>query len=207
MKISVDDLRAAGVSDKQILDALAIADARRDVKERGQSKVRSRNYRERQANVTGITRDERDLRDERDAQVSKLTATSNSHIKKKKKDKHLLSENWQLAEADRVYARTKGWPDSRIETEGERFRLYYLTKQTEITNEHLTWCKWVMSPIQNSNGGHGNGNGQGRPAPKDDPKSIRGAFDRLFERLNRSDEDGELPCETNFRVISGGSGE
>jgi len=54
----------------------------------------------------------------------------------------------------------------------------------------------------------GNGNGRrGQPAPKDDPKSIRGAFDRLFARLDGGDEFGEPSRQTNLRVIPGGSGQ
>jgi len=53
----------------------------------------------------------------------------------------------------------------------------------------------------------GNGHGRrGQPAPKDDPKSIRGAFDRLFARLDGGDEFGEPSRQTNLRVIPGGSG-
>ena len=65
--ITIATLRAAGLSDTEILRIIELDQNERLAKEREQSKVRSRNYRERhrdhQDRVTEITRDARDERD------------------------------------------------------------------------------------------------------------------------------------------------
>jgi len=85
-------------------------------------------------------------------------------------------------------------------------------RDPSYTKHPATWLNagchndCALPPRFNFNGG---GNGQGRPAPKDDPKSIRGAFDRLSESLGPDweDEARELSRQARFRIIPGGSGE
>jgi len=189
MKLTIAQLRAAGVSDKQILDALATAEADRLEKEREQSKIRSRNYRERQ-HITEITRDERD---ERDAHID----TSPPKLRTSKKvGKVSIAADWKLTDADRDYARKKGWPDERIEREAERFFIHYRANSKPWANWHLVWCKWVISEFQN-----GGQNGTNRRAGKK-THSISATFDDIFEKLQGGDGASVVPFQANPRLLS-----
>jgi len=103
-----------------------------------------------------------------------------SKKKKVRKVRHTLPENWTLSENDRAYARTKGWADDRIDAEGERFRLYYLGKGVLLADEHLTWCKWVISPYQN---GAGNGALHTRSSGQQKRNTLAEAFAEIRSEL------------------------
>jgi len=164
MIVTVAMLRAAGLTEAQIIKVLEAVEAER----REKARIIKRNQRARPP----------DTQDTQDRQVRDTSFLPNKE-KKEGRKKHLLAESWKPSDEDRAYARTKGWPDNRIEIEGERFRLYYVTKGTLIANEHLTWCKWVMSPIQNAGGQYGNGQGRRQG-------SILDAGDRLREKLRQA---------------------
>src|SRR4051812_17708549 len=192
MKLSIAHLRAAGVSDKLIVDAMAEAQAER----REQNRIAQRNHRSRQQKRA-------DRADRADRHIDTSLLPSLEKKESKKVGKISIATDWKLTSADCDYARGKGWPDERITTEGERFHNHYLANGEARKSWPACWRNWVTSKYQNGNGGQHNGRA-GRPAPKDDPRSIRGAFDRLFEKLNRTDEVGQLPREADFRVIPGG---
>jgi hypothetical protein len=121
--------------------------------------------------------------------------------RKKGSKKHTLPENWSLSEQDRAYARAKGWVSDQINTEGERFRLYYVTKGTLITDDHLCWCKWVMSPYRhNGKRGRGNDDGADRRAGKK-AHSISATFDDIFDRIERGDEPGLVSFKAHPRLL------
>ena len=134
MRLTIAQLRAAGISDKQIVDALAEADAERREKER----IKKRNQRARPQSP-------QDSGDGGDTHID----TSTSRDIERKKSKKSISPDWKPTDADRDYARAKGWPDARIETEAERFRIHYLANAKAWTDWHLVWCKWVISTFQN----------------------------------------------------------
>ena len=72
-------------------------------------------------------------------------------IKKKKESKKVsISADWKPDEIDRAYARSKGWPDTRIDTEAERFRNYYLANGIARKSWPASWRNWVTSPFQKS---------------------------------------------------------
>jgi hypothetical protein len=78
-------------------------------------------------------------------------------------------------------------------------------RDPSYTKHGATWLNAGChndSPLPPRGGQNG-----GRPAPKDDPRSIRGAFDRLFDQFNGRDETGDVPRQTDLRVVSGRSGE
>lgn len=179
--IDIKTLRAAGLTADQIVKVLEEDQAER----REKGRIKKRNQRARP----------RDGGDGGDRQVSNTSFLSNQR-KKEGRKKHLLPENWTLSEEDRAYARTKGWPDNRIEIEGERFRLYYVTKGTLIASDHLTWCKWVMSPIQNGGGQYGAGRKKG-----DRSHSISATFDDIFAKLEGSDGASVVPFQANPRLL------
>jgi hypothetical protein len=192
--IDIRTLRAAGLTDAQILKVIEEDQA----KIREQDRIRQRNHRARNG-------DQRDQRD-RYIDTSLLPSLEKKERKKEgRKKAHALSAQWVLTEADLAFAASKNWPQARIDSEEQRFRDYWLANGKAKADWAATWRSWVTSPYQ-TNGGQ-RGNGQGRPAPKDDPHSIRGAFDRLFEKLDREEADGELSRTPNLRIVPGGSGE
>jgi hypothetical protein len=129
--------------------------------------------------------------------------------KKEKKEEgrkkaHALSAQWVLTEADRNFAATRNWPQARIESEGERFRDYWLANGKAKADWAATWRNWVTSPYQSNGGQHG---GQGRRHG-----SVLDAFDRLGERLKAAGatddyipgSSGPRPLELDTQVRSAG---
>jgi hypothetical protein len=126
MKLTIAQLRAAGVSDKQILDALAEAQAQQLEKEREQSKIRSRNYRERHR-VTEITRDDRDERDG----SSPLSFLEVSKERKKEADRkqkpatgHRLPSDWQPKQREIEEGHRLGFTDADITRKAGEMRTW-----------------------------------------------------------------------------------
>ena len=228
MKLTIAQLRAAGVSDKQILDALAEADAEQRERNRQQSKIRSQNYRNRVTQITQKTRDAkkteqdqctvteitRDVRDVREG-VSPLpsTAATSTVVQEERSEIVALGREW--AQFYSRYPHKVAPRKARVAFERARKRAAFdvimagLERYANKTDDRpwanpATWLngdRWEDQPGP-AQEGNGHGRAGGRPAPKDDPKSIRGAFDRIFERI----ENGDIPRETNLRVIPGRSG-
>jgi len=163
MRVTIDQLQAAGMTDSQIVKLMK----ERELERREQNRKAQINHRSRQH--------EGDLRsDIADSHID----TSSRDLERKKRKKVSISADWKPTDADRDYARSKGWPDARIDTEAERFRIHYLANAKPWADWHLVWCKWVTSSYQNSNVGHG-GQQHGRRHG-----SVLDALDRLGERLN-----------------------
>jgi len=189
MIVTLATLRAAGLTEAQIMRVVEAVDNERVAAKREQNRKASQKHRARQKNAA-------DAADAADAQVSKEPSFLPNQGKKEGRKKHLLAENWKLSNEDRAYAQSKGWPDNRIEIEGERFRLYYVTKGTPIASDHLTWCKWVMSPIQNGGGQYGAGRQKG-----DRRHSISATFDDIFAKLEGGDGASVVPFQANPRLL------
>jgi hypothetical protein len=177
MKFTLNHLRKAGLTEAQILRVVEVADAEQSERRQEQNREAARKYRTRRQQNHADSADRQQNHADKQNHADAESACVSKKERKKKGSKHTLPENWVLTDKDRAYARMKGWPDTRIDTEGERFRLYYLTKASLITDDHLTWCKWVISPFQNGNGGRGNGQGRRHG-------SVLDACDRLREKLN-----------------------
>jgi len=191
MIITIATLRAAGLTETQILRVVEFADNEQVAKTREKNRIASRNYRARHRN-------HHDADDSDDAHI--LTSPPKLRTSKKV-GKVSIAADWKLTDADRDYARKKGWPDERIEREAERFFIHYRANSKPWANWHLVWCKWVISSFQNGTGAASHG-----PAgPKRDERhSIRSALDRLDDLIDGRDEAGEVPREADFRLLSGG---
>ena len=87
--------------------------------------------------------------------------------------------------------------------EFERFKDHARANDRRCVDWEAAWRNWKRSPYRSKGG-----NGNGRVEPKNDPRSIRGAFDRLFARLEQADDQARgVPRQANLRIISGGPGE
>ena len=159
-------LRKAGLSDSQILRVLELEQAERRAARREQNRINQQNHRSRQQ-VSA------DGADNADGHID----TSLREIKKKESKKVSISADWKPTDADREYARSKGWPDARIDAEAERFHNHYLANGEARKSWPASWRKWVTSPYQNSNAGNG-GQTHGRRHG-----SVLDALDRIGERL------------------------
>lgn len=74
--------------------------------------------------------------------------------------KSVLSADWVLPEEGRVYARGKGWDDTKIDLEAERFKNHAHGGERKQSNWLSAWRNWVTSPFQQ------NGSGGARVARK-----------------------------------------
>ncbi len=191
MTITIETLRAAGLSDAEILRVIEIEQAERLKNTREANRLRQQRYR---ARVTDVTRDQRDQRDKRDGHID----TSSLDTQNKKVRKVSISPDWKPTDADRDYAKAKGWSDSRIDTEAERFHNHYLANGEARKSWRASWCKWVISPFQNGNGGLGNGR---TVQARDERHSISATFDKIFEKLASGDGASVVPFEANPRLL------
>jgi len=186
MIITIATLRAAGLTETQILRVVEFADNEQVAKTREKNRIASRNYRARHRN-------HHDADDSDDAHI--LTSPPKLRTSKKV-GKVSIAADWKLTDADRDYARKKGWPDERIEREAERFFIHYRANSKPWANWHLVWCKWVISEFQN-----GGQNGTNRRAGKK-THSISATFDDIFEKLQGGDGASVVPFQANPRLLS-----
>lgn len=182
MRVSIAQLKAAGLTDTQIVKLLEEREAeRREQNRKAQINHRARQHERDLRSDIADTQDfiERKQRArQRDIGESSHIDTSSSskeEVSIKKERKKSICADWKPTLADLGYAKGKGWSDERIATEAERFRLYYGANGKAWADWHLVWCKWVMSPIQN-----GGQNGQGRRHG-----SVLDASDRLGQKLKQ----------------------
>lgn len=185
--ITVAMMRAAGISQAQILRVIELEQAERIASRREQNRKASQKHRARQQISA-------DSADSADAHI--LTSSPNKERKKEgRKKAHALSAQWVLSEADRNFATTRNWPQARIESEEQRFRDYWLANGKAKADWAATWRNWVTSPYQ-TNGGQ-RGNGQGRRSG-----SVLDAFDRLGERLKAAGAtDDYIPGSSGPRPL------
>jgi len=134
MRVSIAHMRAAGLSAEQIVKVLEEADAER----RQKARIIKRKQRSRPP----------DRVDTQDTEDKPYIDTSSRDLERKKSKKVSIAADWKPTDADRDYARAKGWPDARIDTEAERFRIHYLANTKAWADWHLVWCKWVISSFQ-----------------------------------------------------------
>lgn len=113
-----------------------------------------------------------------------------------------LPIDWQPDDDDRTYAGDLGLSWKGILADFSDYWHARAGPGAVKMDWKATWRRWCRTA--NERKGGQNGNGRGRPAPKDDPRSIRGALDRLLEKVNGPDEAGDLPREADLRVIPGG---
>lgn len=141
MRVSIAQLRAAGMTNDQIVRLLEEREAER----REQNRKAQINHRSRQH--------ERDLRsDIADSTIEK--SLTDSSLKKIRKERKIgMPAHWQPTPQDRDYAKGKGWSEQRITSEGERFRNYYLANGKKMQCWSAKWQNWVTSNYQN--GGNG----------------------------------------------------
>lgn len=151
--ISVRTLRAAGLSDAQIVKIFEADQQERLANVREQNRIRQQNHRSRNA----VTRDVRDSRDDIEKKESKKVRKSLS-----------IASEWAPTEADRAYAQRHGWPTDRINREAVRFRDHYLANGKPWKKWDAVWRNWVTSPYQNTNGANGHANRTPRPFSRED---------------------------------------
>lgn len=178
MRVSIAQLRAAGMTDQQIVKLMEEREAER----REQNRKAQINHRTRQH--------EGDLRsDIADRHID----TSSPSTQNRSSRKVSISADWKPTDTDREYARTKGWLDSRIDAEGERFHNHYLANGEARKSWPASWRKWVTSPFQN--GGQGGAlhvRSSGQPAKY----GLAEAFAEIRSELgsrSRGPADGVIP--------------
>jgi hypothetical protein len=217
----IDELVAKGVSGEVILAvAKLIADAEVTERIRAAARERMRSVRERSrthANGSeqgGILTSflDRPLKISQEEQVELVAPATPASEKyhpeflkfyaayPRKEGKGAAYKAWQRAIS-------RGVTNDALLEGAERYR-DDPNREPSFTKHPATWLNAGChddEPLPKRGGQDGR---QGRrPDPKEDPRSIRGAIDRLFAKLEGPDEAGDLPREPNLRVVSGRSGE
>jgi hypothetical protein len=211
MNIKFADLRAAGLTEAQINRVIEVADIRQTEKRQEQNREASRKYRERHQNQQLNA-------DAADAALSPVTTTITTTVSQQKRseigalEREFHETFWpaypnKVAKPAALKAFLKARKRASLETIMAGLTRYASKTDDRHWANGSTWLNNDRWEDQPGPAQEGNGHGRrGQPAPKDDPKSIRGAFDRLFASLDGCDETGEPSRQANLRVIPGGSG-
>jgi len=181
MKLSIAHLRAAGISDKLILDAIAEV----EVEEREKNRIRQRNHRARNASHS----DTRDGRDGRDTNIEERKKEEGSKFSTRsartKKIMTPLPENWH--------------PELAGQIEFEKFSDHARQNDRHCADWEAAWRNWNRNKSKFDPKG-GNGNGADRRADKK-AHSISATFDDIFDRIERGDEPSVVSFKTHPRLL------
>lgn len=131
MKLSIAHLRAAGLTDAQIIKVMEEAEAER----REKARIIKRNQRARP-------------QDKVDTEDKHISVSTSLPKKERKERKKAIGTDWQPTSADRDYAKGEGWSDDRIDREIVRFRNYYLANGKTMQSWSPKWQNWVTSAYQ-----------------------------------------------------------
>jgi len=211
MNITIADLRAAGLSEGQILQVIEAADIRQTGKRREQNREASQKYRARHQNQQ-LNADVADGGSLPSTTTNNLTVAQKKVVEIEALGREFHETFWpayphKVAKPAALKSFLKARKRASLETIMAGLERYANKTDDRHWANGSTWLNNDRWEDQPGTAQEGNGNGRGRQsAPKDDPKSIRGAFDRLFARLDGSDEAGEPSRQANLRVIPGGSG-
>jgi len=200
--IDIRTLRAAGLTETQILRVV----------EEDQAKRREQNRKAQQKHRAG----QHDIADRADTVLPSLLDQPLTVVQERKVE--IVALGREFAEFYAAYPHKVGKRAAATAFERARRRVPMaeimagLARYASKTDDR-PWCNpatWLNQDRCHDQPGpaqEGNGNGRGR-APKDDPKSIRGAFDRLAERWGPGweDEARELSRQAHLRLVPGGSG-
>ena len=182
MKLSIAHMRAAGLTAEQILKVIEEADAERRTRER----IKKQNQRARPP----CPRDTRDGGDNRDRHIYKSSTSflsSEKEEKEEKKERKIsIPVNWKPTDADREYAKGKGWSDQQVDQEAERFHNHYLANGEPRKSWPASWRKWVTSPYQKSSTRAGSGGAPPRPGSREDrAERTHHALQKLRDFVNQ----------------------
>src|SRR5262245_12476215 len=183
MKLTIAHLRAAGMTDSQIVKVVEEA----QVEQREKDRIRQRNHRARHASHARhsdkpISEQKQHPRhsDMRDINPPLNNPPLTAQEKPKKVSPSLsarktkLAADWQLADKDFWYAKSKGWTDTRIAEQADRFRDHALANGRLQLDWAAAWRNWVNSPYQRPGGG--------RPQSlKDRNREIMDELDRFID--------------------------
>lgn len=147
------ELMAAGVTGDALVTAVERIEIASEPR-RTPGALRQQRYRERHKASQSVTSDDQYI-DREDIS----TSTSERKIKKERKISTPLRHNASLSDADRAYARSKGWDDQRIAAEFERFRDHALANGRVQKDWPAAWRNWVTSPYQKAARVNGHGAG------------------------------------------------
>jgi hypothetical protein len=176
MYITIATLRAAGLSEAQIVKVVDFAEKerlanRREVNRNNQRKHRARKH------VTA------DGADRCDTPIYKDTSLLPSLEKKRKKGRKIdMPADW------------KPTVSSEDEGEFERFKRYCKANDKTYVDWDAAWGNWRTSPYR------GGQNGTNRQKG-DRSHSISATFDDIFAKLQGSDGASVVPFEANPRML------
>jgi len=164
MIITIATLRAAGLTEAQILQVVEIADTQQVEKRRQQNREAARNYRARQQS-------QHDSADSADAADGERHISKKEEKKERKKvrkvSKTVMPDAWHPAIA----------PEDGAEF--ERFTNYCKANAKTYADWDAAWYNWRTSPYRN--GRQGNGTLRPHPGPVESP--ITAAANRIRQKL------------------------
>lgn len=71
-----------------------------------------------------------------------------SGVRRARKIRSVLPENWGPSAIDRAFARKNGFADHRVEQMAERFRNHHRSRGTLIADVAATWRTWVLNQVE-----------------------------------------------------------
>jgi hypothetical protein len=169
MEITIATLRAAGLSEAQVLRVIEISEKERLLHRREQNRKAQQNHRSRQHFSTYAA-------DAADAYILKKEVSK----KERKKTICTVPAEWVLTDKRAAYAADKGWTPERSKTEFQRFKDRAASKGITYRDVDAAWRNWVTSPYQN---GAANGHTH---APR--PGSRQDREERTHAAMRQLDE-------------------
>lgn len=171
--ITVAMLRAAGVSDLQIVRVLELEQLERLASRREQNRINQRNYRK--ANkindrVIHVSADSADSADTHDRHILKKEESKKE--RKKVSAKIALPSDFAFIETDYQACRQAGWSDEKIGSEFDRFKDHAAQNARRCADWHAAWRNWVRSPYQTQ----GKANGHKRETLAEQGRRLAAQF-------------------------------
>jgi hypothetical protein len=191
MRITVAQLRAAGLTEKQIVRLCALVDDEREAKQR--TKWRNDKRRQRGQMSTDVQADGVDQVDKVDppsySPLPSILEPSGSNIsgRAKRKPKVPLPDDFNP-----VISITDG-------EELERFKDHARSTARLCADWNAAWRNWLRSPYRKPNGGHPNGQGRRHG-------SLLDAFDRLDAKLSEGAQEVYTPRTSEVDRIASAHG-
>ena len=160
--ITVDTLKAAGLTSDQIVRVLECELAEKKLNRREQNRIAKRNSRYRQqenADCQQKTADKKIEENQRACQQQNADKSPHTPlIQSQRIDQSQITREWRPNSNGLLLADQKGLASKDLEEEIERFRDYYLARGTAMANWDAAWANWLRSPYRK-----GQANGHEKP--------------------------------------------
>jgi hypothetical protein len=187
----IDDvaiLRAAGLTDSQILHVIEIAQKEKKAHRREQNRKAKQKQRSRQQvstdMLTACQQKTADIKHEQNQQPCQQNSADDVPIYKTQSQRRVrdsISIDWRPNSNGLLLADKAGLAGEDLEEEIERFRNHYLSTGKECQDWNPCWANWLISPYRK---GKSNGSYQ-QARPESARERNLNAWDRIYQQVDR----------------------